>query len=89
MKGEDREDEWRYRTTIHDLGNRCWVAEIMPCYLILEKEPPVPNSWAPEPVWILWSKERSLVLPAIQPVCSPLLQHLSYPIYVPYQYLLK
>jgi hypothetical protein len=32
MKGEDREDEWKYRSTIHDLGNRWRVVEVMPRY---------------------------------------------------------
>jgi hypothetical protein len=57
-----RKREWRYSSTILDLGTRWkWVVSFTPRPLYpLGKDP----GWAPEPVWTLWNKKKSLA-PAV------------------------
>jgi hypothetical protein len=54
--------EWRYMSTILDLGTRWrWVSDLDA--LPLGNEPPVPTGqearWAPELVWMLWRRKKS------------------------------
>jgi hypothetical protein len=62
-------EEWRYSSTILDLGTT-------PAALCLEKETPVPieqeAEWVLEQVWTLWRREKSLAaaqnrIPIVQP----------------------
>jgi hypothetical protein len=69
--------EWRYSSSILDLGTRWRSGQIhILAALHPNKELPVPtkfeDGWAPELVWALWRKEKSLALagnrtPAVQP----------------------
>jgi hypothetical protein len=57
--------EWRYVSTILDLGIREVSGQLhAPAALLPGKEPPVPigkkNGWVPNLVWTLWSTEKSL-----------------------------
>jgi hypothetical protein len=58
--------EWRYTSNILE-----WPASPP------SKQPPVPTrqeaGWAPEPVWMLWCRDKSLV-PAVQTVSTPTLR---------------
>jgi hypothetical protein len=68
-------EEWRYSSTIPDLGTRWSGKHHDPAAL-----PAVPIGWEagwdPEPVWTLWRKEKSLPpagnqTPAVQLVAIP------------------
>jgi hypothetical protein len=52
--------EWRYGSTILDLGEGEQSASRLCRCISGEKDPMVPIVWAPEPVWTLWRKEKSL-----------------------------
>jgi hypothetical protein len=59
-------EEWRYSSTILDLGTRWrWEAILTPLPIYPPgKDPPVPigqeAGWVPEPVWALWRGAKSL-----------------------------
>jgi hypothetical protein len=57
--------EWKYSSTILDLGTTCELSEWRPGAM-----------WAPEPIWMLCSREESLTPtgnrnPAVQSVAIP------------------
>jgi hypothetical protein len=54
-------EEWRYRSTILNLGARWrWVVIFTPASLYRKgKSPRYPlDRWAPEPVWTVWRREN-------------------------------
>jgi hypothetical protein len=57
--------ESRYSSTILNLKMEASGQFHMPTALSSVKEPSVPTgqeaAWAPEPVWMLWRREKSLV----------------------------
>jgi hypothetical protein len=66
--------EWRYSSTILDLGSRQrWVVSFTP--LPLYPRDPLYRRLGgpPEPVWTSWKREKSLDPPGIEPwPCSPI-----------------
>jgi hypothetical protein len=70
--------EWRYSSTILDLGIRWrWVVSftLRPLYPGEKSPPYIPigwEAWVPEPVWTLWRREISCLTrnrtPAVQPI---------------------
>jgi hypothetical protein len=75
--------EWRYSSTVLDLGTR-WrlVVGFKPLPLNLQgKSPPVPTGWAPELVSMLWRGKKSCSCRGPNPYCpvrSPSLYWLGY-----------
>jgi hypothetical protein len=62
----------RYSSIIIDLGTTWGKCQLhATSALISGKEPPLPNmyeaEWAPEPVWMLWLREKYLSLPEFEP----------------------
>jgi hypothetical protein len=67
--------EWRYGSAILHLGNTWRCGQLhAPAALPPWKELTVPTKcegwWEPEPVWTLWSREKSRN-PALHPVAIP------------------
>jgi hypothetical protein len=61
--------KWKYSITILDLGNRGGGEESLAAIVL-------GAGWAPEPVWMLWSREKTDAsvenrTPAVQPVAIP------------------
>jgi hypothetical protein len=65
--------EWRYRSTIFDLGTRWrWVINFTPLPLYPRRNSPympivLEIGWVPEQAWTLWKRENLLLLSGIKP----------------------